>query len=757
MPTPNSFSTIRHWEGSQHRAFEEIAYQLLRNDIPSGLKTVRTGNPDGVVEWYVTLPSDEEWGWQAKHVSSVESLLNGMTESVKRVVAERPKCVKLTFAISMNLPSGTARGKNKSARRKYEDKVAAWKASIPGADRIEFDLIQESELLDRLSLPEHRGRRWFWWNQTVFDHDWLLDLQERQEAIAGPRYRPELQVDLPIQRDVEGLSVAGYFDEEFAAFVYRMARSKPYFWNKDTQKFPELMTSLSQSTLEIDQFRSVVAGRQPFSLALDGLDDIRQSATSCLQLLRTACEEVFRTRDKVSSSAGLSVTVSNDDTQSLHAILYGFHSAIQHVQDISDWLDETSVRAAETGRYLLSGPAGSGKTHLFLDSARSALDHDRPALVLFGDRFQDDVWASICSQLGIESIGSNALLGALDAAASATSRGKLLILIDALNETPSAGYWKVNLPVLRASLRLYPSIALAVSCRDTYLDAVDTDNERQHFVVATHPGFAGMEVEATQRYFAHYGLQTPRVPLLLPEFSIPLFLRLYCESLRESGSPDLSLGHEGRITIFERYLNQKVEAVRQHVYQSAHSITELQHRRSMIRKALGSVIDVLADGTSSWISWARAIEAVIETSRCAEDRANEILGAFENEGLLSRKPAHFRSSVDGREVRVTFQAFSDFLILSQRLSKYDDPLTSDDFKSWLSKHEFSGIMEVATILIPEEYGVEIPDLLNLQDLDLDDAKQNADASWIYRTYTKCLPYRKSSSVTERTVYHFNVA
>ncbi len=594
MPTPNSFSTIRHWEGSQHRAFEEIAYQLLRNDIPSGLKTVRTGNPDGGVEWYVTLPSDEEWGWQAKHVSKVESLLNGMTESVKRVVAERPKCVKLTFAISMNLPSGTARGKNKSARRKYEDKVAAWKSSIPGADRIEFDLIQESELLDRLSLPEHRGRRWFWWNQTVFDHDWLLDLQERQEAIAGPRYRPELQVDLPIQRDVEGLSVAKYFDNEFAEFVYRLAKSKPYFWNKNLQEFPELLTSLSQLTLEIDQFQSIIAGRQPFSLSLDGLEDVRQSATSCLLHLRTAYEDVLRARDKVSSTADSSVTVSNDDTQSLGAILSGLHSAIQNVRDISDWLNETSIRAAERGRYFLSGPAGSGKTHLFLDSARSALDHGRPAIVLFGDRFQGDVWGSICNQLGIESIGSNELICALDAAASANSEGKLLILIDALNETPTRNYWKTNLPVLRASLQQFPNVALAVSCRDTYVEAVDPDNERQHFVDATHPGFAGMEIEATQRYFTHYGLQLPRVPLLLPEFSIPLFLKLYCESLRDGGSPDLSLGHEGRIAIFERYLEQKIEIVRQHVYQSVQSTTQLQYDRLVIRKVLGSVIDVLA-------------------------------------------------------------------------------------------------------------------------------------------------------------------
>ena len=51
----------------------------------------------------------------------------------------------------------------------------------------------------------------------------------------------------------------------------------------------------------------------------------------------------------------------------------------------------------------------------------------------------------------------------------------------------------------------------------------------------THPGFAGREVEATHKYFEHYGLREPRIPLLLPEFAIPLFLLTYCEGLQGEG------------------------------------------------------------------------------------------------------------------------------------------------------------------------------------------------------------------------------
>lgn len=123
---------------------------------------IRTGNPDGGVEWYAVVGSGQEWGWQAKYIKGIDPLLTAMTDSVKRVAAERPNLTRLTFVISTNLSTGTEGRQRKSQRQTYDDKVASWKRAIEGADRIEFDLIQESDLVDRLSTPEHAGRRWFW-------------------------------------------------------------------------------------------------------------------------------------------------------------------------------------------------------------------------------------------------------------------------------------------------------------------------------------------------------------------------------------------------------------------------------------------------------------------------------------------------------------------------------------------------------------------------------------------------------------------
>jgi hypothetical protein len=99
------FRSIRIWNGSQDRAFEELCYQLLREpaDFPqAGATRVRTGNPDGGVEWYVDLIDGSQWGWQVKYIYIVDSLLGEMANNVKRVVLEHPSLTRLTFCISVH-------------------------------------------------------------------------------------------------------------------------------------------------------------------------------------------------------------------------------------------------------------------------------------------------------------------------------------------------------------------------------------------------------------------------------------------------------------------------------------------------------------------------------------------------------------------------------------------------------------------------------------------------------------------------------
>ena len=50
---------------------------------------------------------------------------------------------------------------------------------------------------------KHVGRRYFWFDQRGFDNDWFQTRLDEAVEAAGPRYTPEVHVDLPLARGLE--------------------------------------------------------------------------------------------------------------------------------------------------------------------------------------------------------------------------------------------------------------------------------------------------------------------------------------------------------------------------------------------------------------------------------------------------------------------------------------------------------------------------------------------------------------------------
>ena len=439
---------------------------------------------------------------------------------------------------------------------------------------------------------------------------------------------------------------------------------------------------------------------------------------------------------------------------------YSVRELRNRAQELGSWLGSSEGQALQKRLYFLTGPAGCGKTHLFLNSVRRALEENRPAVVLFGGRFgHGDLWASVCDQLGLEPLGSDLLLGAMDAAGEASAeRGhRFLILIDALNEAIPPDFWTTHLPALRSSISRWPHVALAVSCRDTYLDVVDEGLERSHYVEKTHPGFAGREVEATHKYFEHYGLEAPRIPLLAPEFSVPLFLRLYCEGLRDSGTTAAALGHEGRVRIFERYLDAKLDRVARRLRPNASTSYELVQARRRASGAMDALLDEFAEKGRESISIERAEQLATSALGGRLDEAVLLLGALQSEFVLTREVLFIGDNPPTEGLRIIFQAFADYLILRRRLRSVPDPRTDARFRRWLESECSWGVIEAAAVVLPELCGVELPDLLEI-DASIDERKGDeasrrarGRARNTFRTLIRTLPYRASSAVTQRSI------
>jgi len=745
-----SFDNLRLWAGSQSRAFEELTFQLLRDSVPDGAVAVRTGNPDGGVEWYAALADGSEVGWQAKHIRKFDDLLTAMSESVRRVARERPNLTTLTFVISQNLSTGTEAGKRKSQREKYDDRIVSWQKSVPGADRIDFLLVQESDLLNILALQKHRGRQWFWWGEAVFDLAWLTEFYRGQADAAGERYSPELQVDIPIQAELTALG----FPREVVTRYRRLRRdvlaaAAQVSLPVKPAALRRLVGVVNKLSVDLTAACRLAVLNNPADLALvSSLAPYLERYLNAVEAVRVAEADEDRRR---AEAAGLKQPLSSSGGV---ATSYSVGQLVRSARALSSWLQSSEVEALCRGFYFLTGVAGSGKTHLLLDATRRALASGRPAVTLFGGSFgRSDLWQSVCDQLGLPPVGRDVLLGAMDSAAEAAGPTgcRFLLLIDALNDTVPADFWQKELSVLRAAIGRYRHIGLAVSCRDTYVELVDADDARKHFVVRQHPGFAERETEAAAKYFQHFGLDTPRVPLLVPEFTVPLFLRMYCESLHEQGLqvPD---GHEGRVKVFERFLTAKIRRVSRRLRPKAQSNYEMQVVEQEVRIVLDALLDEMSGVGREALSIVRAEQIVQASSSHLKIDAVATLGVLQDEGVLTREMMYLGGSEYGDGVRVVFQAFADFLLVSRRLQASSDALDDPAFKAWLQETASLGVREAAAIVLPERFAVELPDFL-----EATTASGRGSEGSLLRTTMRGLPHRSGRSITPRTIELLNLA
>jgi hypothetical protein len=209
----SKFSQLRQWDGSQARAFEELTYQL-RDQEPDGVEVIKTGNPDGGVEWYWRHEDGSEWGWQAKFYDDIDDLLSAMRASLVRVADQRKEMRRLTFCIPFDLSDVPDPPRGVMARQKFEDAAERWKTDI--TDEVEIKLWTAGDLLDRLARAENRGRTWFWFDEAVLDDDFLAKRLQASQEEAGDRYTPPLHIELPIARAIHAAALGESFKGEVA-------------------------------------------------------------------------------------------------------------------------------------------------------------------------------------------------------------------------------------------------------------------------------------------------------------------------------------------------------------------------------------------------------------------------------------------------------------------------------------------------------------------------------------------------------------
>ena len=744
-----NFDFINPHGGSKHRAFEELGFQLLTAGIDrDSWEVTRTGDPDAGLDWYATNTEGEVHGWQAKYIFDIDTLLSKMTDSVRTIINNRPNITEVTFVIPWNLPDGRPK-RGKSARQKYNDRVSSWQ-SIDGAKNLRFHLIGESELLKILSQSEHSGRLHFFWDKQTLSHEHLIRLQEEATKVAGERYRPDLHVDLPIQKEIDALGLGSTFfseiDEQLKTVTDTTEDLRSLLRDlRDTSEDDQNVIDLCHKV--ISEGKIWLTDTRTISKDIDRFRHLVEDTYETISSLLSKTEQDRRARQDKPPKVGQ----DRAEPRYSQDLTFWYRRIITPMTVLLNLLTSKRSNLIMGKPYFLMGDAGTGKTHLLLESCGHALQEHRPAVVLFGEQFgSGDLWSQLARGLHLTpELSQDELLGILDACGSLSGK-RFLLIIDALNETTDPSFWSSNLILLVIALENYPHVSLVVSVRSTYIEGIDPKGRKEElFFVKNHPGLAGKEIEATELYFDHYNLELPRHPLLTPEFSNPLFLQLYCKSFQNR--PDGQHKYENRIALFNLFIENSATQIARYLAEEG-TRTEVLLLTEEAKIVFYTIIDSMIDQNCDRLSLYEAKTAAL-SSEIPSERAVKLLNRLEVEGIFATTLIGYSDSAQPG-LRLTFQAFGDYIILNRRLERHDpeEPISGDSkFATWLLDSSW-GIQEAAAVVLPERHGIELRDYLEpIARRTIDDKnKLDQQCDLFDRRTLSTLVFRSLASITTYT-------
>ena len=706
------WKSIRTWNGSQSGGFEELCVQLARIETPKDTKFIPTGTPDAGVECYCVFSDGNEWGWQAKYFTS--SLTNTqwhqLDGSIETALDKHPRLVRYYVCVPRN--RSDARMSNQASEMdKWNDHVNKWEtwAQDRGMN-VEFVWWGSSELVDRLSREEHTGRRFFWFDQHEFSQKWFdLHLDESVKA-AGPRYTPEVHVDLPIARDMERFSRSvSSFDEvkSLSLGVRRAHDSLVLAQRSPTPRAQGLeLDSLSSATSKVldalKRLEASPADYLPFPEIVKAADKACKEGMQVLEHIWQLQREEKPKIEDAPASSGYYV----EPLRNILAYVHRLQIALQQVAEVCNHANSL----ANSQLLLLKGDGGTGKTHLLCDFAKRRVQARLPTLLLMGQRFlsENDPWAQLLQQLDLSQSSTEEFVGALESAAQA-SGCRALVMIDALNEGNGRKIWLAHLPSFLARLEKSPWIGVVLTVRSSYEETVIPKNVRDKCTVVTHHGFTGHELDATRIFFAHYGLESPSTPILQPEFSKPLFLKAICEGLQSRGERRLPKGFHGITAVFDLYL----KAIHERLWKPGS--LDYDPNSNLVRQAFERLAERLAEYETRRLPRSEA-QTIVNNLLPGRDYGRSLYAALVAEGILTEDMVPSSGGISEEVVSITYDRFADHIISDYLLNAHldaDDPgiaFSGNGGLAFLGEEEQYvryGLIEALCIQVPERTGKEL--------------------------------------------------
>jgi hypothetical protein len=748
-----NWNNLRPWNGSQEKAFEELCCQFAAGEHHlSNSRFIRKGTPDAGVECFWQTPSGDEYGWQAKFfvAAPTSSQWAQIDHSVNTALEKHPRLTRYTVCFPVDRSDARISGQ-KSFLVQWNERVAKWESwARKRKMSVAFVYWGDSELTSRLDREENRGRYWFWFNREQFTAEWFRKKLEVAITNAGDRYTPELHVDLPISKRFDALGRTPAFHGQLNSLYQKLrgagARFRPGSVSEEARE------SATQAAEAVRQLSGLLDEVLVPIVEEPGPASVRRIPTEKLaEQARTLSEQLYGTWNALhqlvrerprpeSKEEGQDATRRKIEEDAQYCLVVA-----SAANELASFCCDVEAVVANNPALLLGGEAGQGKTHLFCDVAERDMKAGRPRILLHGSHFADaEPWSQIVRMLGLNCT-TDEFLGALEAAGQAYGC-RILVLIDALNEGDGRALWEKYLPGMLTEMARSPWLGIAVSVRSSYEALVIPDGlVPGRLTRVVHYGFQEHEYEAVHRFFQHFGIQ-PTIPLLVPEFTKPLFLKLFCQSMHEQGLTQVPLGLRGITAILDSFVvgvNRKLS--RRMNY---------DERSNLVQKAIDLIVTLMAEKGCYRLP-RETVVAAVNKLHPTPGYEQSLFRNLVTEGVLAEN--NWYGEKGTRDVvQITYERFGDHLLARCLLDRYLNPKSPGKafgpgarlgklVKTASDCWRHAGLLEAFSVQLPERVGKELVEL----------AKHTRSFGAVQRAFIQSLVWRDAKAFGKGAFEYFD--
>lgn len=738
-----NWTNIISLNNSQNDAFEELLCQLAKQEpIENKKEFVKVGNPDGGVECYIILENDNEIGFQAKWFSYTpkERQWIQVEKSFKTAIEKHPKMIQYYVAIPHDRADPRVENRQ-SFMEKWDAKVKKWKkfARDEYNRNIEIFYWGSSEFITRLSREENIGLRSFFFGDIDLSNKWFKNQNELAIKDLGARYTPEINIELDsLLANFDALSRNEQFKKRVDTIYHEFIVSYRKFLKYIRCKNEDFKNLIGELNTLLDNFESIYE-RISFmtitdidnEIIIELFEKIEPLSYDISELLHTLNEKEIEDKN-IKATDGYRISTIYDSN------IKNFEDYLSNLYEIKGIFNSRALKLVNNPYMILDGEAGIGKSHLLADIVTQRASEEYNSIFLLGQHFMQEKspWSQILDDLLRLKCNEDEFLGALNAKAEAQNR-RIIIFIDAINEGKGRNFWSEFLVGFIESIKQYKWLGLVLSIRNSYLNLIVSKEvfENNLAIPITHSGFQGVEYNASQLFFKNYNIVQPSIPLLHPEFSNPLFLKLFCDGLNKKGLTTIPDGYEGITNIIKFF----IEGVETKLVKKYANIKNLK----LIDKVIKALINEMVNNqTIAYDEAYGIVEEVVSKFRLETGLLDDLI----SEGLLA-KNIFYSNREHSEGIYFAYERFEDHLKVKFLFDTY---LDKDNPKESFSKeplcnyfeerevYSYVGIIEAMSIQLPEICNVELIDMVSQNEILVD-------------SFLKSLLWRKAESISPNVI------